>query len=110
MSAGPTTSGRMARYTEEILELGVRAIIGKGGVPGEPFLGRAVYLAFPGGCGAAAALRLKVCGAYCRELGMAESMWEFEAEDFGPMIVAVDVHGKDLYRDVKESAQKTWKH
>ncbi len=62
LSAGPTTSGRMARYTEEILELGVRAIIGKGGVPGEPFLGRAVYLAFPGGCGAAAALRLKVCG------------------------------------------------
>jgi len=110
LSAGPTTSGRMARYTEEILELGVRAIIGKGGVPGEPFLGRAVYLAFPGGCGAAAALRLKVCGAYLQELGMAESMWEFEADNFGPMIVAIDAHGKDLYRDVKESAQKTWKH
>ncbi len=41
---------------------------------------------------------------------MAESMWEFEADNFGPMIVAVDAHGRDLYRDVKESAQKTWKH
>ena len=37
LSAGPTTSGRMARYTDEILGLGVRAIIGKGGLPGEPF-------------------------------------------------------------------------
>ena len=33
LSAGPTTSGRMARYTDEILCLGVRAIIGKGGLP-----------------------------------------------------------------------------
>ncbi|RQW78983.1 MAG: fumarate hydratase [Methanothrix sp.] len=107
LSAGPTTSGRMARYTDEILSSGVRAIIGKGGVPGEPFRGRAVYLAFPGGCGAAAAQQLKVCGVHLQELGMAESMWDFEAKDFGPMIVAVDKHGGDLYRDVRASAQKT---
>ena len=30
ISAGPTTSARMARYTDEILAQGVRAIIGKG--------------------------------------------------------------------------------
>jgi fumarate hydratase subunit beta len=110
LSAGPTTSGRMARYTEEILDLGVRAIIGKGGVPGEPFRGRAVYLAYPGGCGAAAALQLKVCDVSLQELGMAESMWEFEADNFGPMIVAVDAHGRDLYRDVRESAREIWKY
>lgn len=34
LSAGPTTSGRMARYTEEMLEKGLRAIIGKGACPG----------------------------------------------------------------------------
>lgn len=107
LSAGPTTSSRMARYTDEILSSGVRAVIGKGGVPGEPFRGRAVYLAFPGGCGAAAAQQLKVCGVHLQELGMAESMWVFEAKDFGPMIVAVDAHGGDLYRDVRASAQKT---
>jgi len=109
LSAGPTTSGRMARYTDEILDSGVRAVIGKGGVPGEPFRNRAVYLAFPGGCGAAAALQLKVCGVHLQELGMAESMWDFVAKDFGPMIVAIDAHGGDLYRDVRASAQKTWK-
>jgi fumarate hydratase subunit beta len=105
LSAGPTTSGRMARYTEEILRLGVRAIIGKGGLPGEPFRNRSVYLAYPGGCGAAAAKQLKVRAVHLQELGMAESLWELEAENFGPMIVAVDAHGKDMYEDVRRSAK-----
>jgi len=105
LSAGPTTSGRMARYTEEILRLGVKAIIGKGGLPAEPFLGRAVYLAYPGGCGAAAAQQLRFRSVRLQELGMAEAMWEFDAENLGPMIVAVDSHGGDLYRDVRRSVQ-----
>ncbi len=105
LSAGPTTSGRMARYTEEILRLGVKAIVGKGGLPGEPFRGRAVYLAYPGGCGAAAARQLKVVGIHLQELGMAEALWEFEAENLGPMIVAIDSHGGDLYQDVRWSVQ-----
>jgi fumarate hydratase subunit beta len=105
LSAGPTTSGRMARYTDEILGLGVRAIIGKGGLPGEPFRDKAVYLAYPGGCGAVAAQQLRVLGVHLPELGMAESLWVFEAKEFGPMIVAVDSHGKDLYQEVRRSAR-----
>ena len=105
VSAGPTTSGRMARYTDEILALGLRAIIGKGGLPGEPFLNRAVYLAYPGGCGAAAASQLRIRGVYFQELGMAESIWELEADNLGPMVVAVDSHGRDLYKDVRLSAK-----
>jgi fumarate hydratase subunit beta len=106
LSAGPTTSGRLARYTDEILLQGVKAIIGKGGLPGEPFRDKAVYLAYPGGCGAAAAKQLRVLGVHLEELGMAESLWAFEAKEFGPMIVAVDAHGKDLYQEVRRSAQK----
>ena len=109
LSAGPTTSGRMARYTEEILNLGVKAIIGKGGLPGEPFRGRAVYLAYPGGCGAAAARQLKVKRVHLQELGMAEALWEFEAENLGPMIVAIDFYGHDIYKDVRASVQKRLK-
>jgi fumarate hydratase subunit beta len=105
ISAGPTTSGRMARYTEEILRLGVKAIIGKGGLPAEPFHNKAVYLAYPGGCGAAAARQLTVSGVHLPELGMAESLWTFEAREFGPMIVAVDSQGKNLYWEAKQSAQ-----
>jgi fumarate hydratase subunit beta len=105
LSAGPTTSGRLARYTDEILGMGVRIIIGKGGLPGEPFRDRAVYLAYPGGCGAAAAQQLEVKGVHLAQLGMAESLWQFEAKEFGPMIVAVDAHGRDLYQEVRRSAQ-----
>jgi fumarate hydratase subunit beta len=43
------------------------------------------------------------------ELGMAESIWEFEAENLGPMIVAVDSQGRDLYGEVKKSAQSRLK-
>lgn len=109
LSAGPTTSGRMARYTEEMLALGVRAIIGKGGLPAEPFFNRAVYLAYPGGCGAAAARQLRVLGVHLEELGMAESLWVFEATEFGPMIVAVDSQKRDLYGEVRgsEKSRKT---
>lgn len=109
LSAGPTTSGRLARYTDEILRLGVKAIIGKGGLPAEPFIGRAVYLAYPGGCGAAAARQMRVVAVHLQELGMAEAFWEFEAENLGPMIVAVDSQGGDLYRDVRRSVQSLLK-
>lgn len=108
LSAGPTTSVRMARYTEEMLAHGVRAIIGKGGLPPEPFKEKGVYLAYPGGCGAAAAKRLEVREVHLQELGMAESLWAFEATNFGPMIVAVDSRGRDLYREARGSGA-TWK-
>jgi fumarate hydratase subunit beta len=104
LSAGPTTSGRMARYTEMMLSLGVRAIIGKGGLPAEPFAGRAVYLAYPGGCGAAAGRQLRLTRGYFEELGMAEALWQMEARRLGPMTVAIDSYGRDLYRDVRASA------
>ena len=109
LSAGPTTSGRLARYTDEILGMGVRIIIGKGGLPGEPFRDRAVYLAYPGGCGAAAAQQLRMKGLHFEELGMAEAMWEFEAVNLGPMIVAIDAHGGDIYQEVRRSLKKNMK-
>ena len=102
LSAGPTTSGRLARYTDEMLGQGVRAIIGKGGLPPEPFRDRAVYLAYPGGCGAAAARHLEVLTVNLSELGMAESLWAFRAKDFGPLIVAIDSQGRDLYQEARE--------
>ncbi len=109
VSAGPTTSGRMARYTEFILDQGVLAIIGKGGLPSLPFRGRAVYLAYPGGCGAAAAQQLRMKGVHFEELGMAEAMWEFQAVNLGPMIVAIDAHGGDIYQEVRRSLKKSMK-
>ncbi|HOT07627.1 MAG TPA: FumA C-terminus/TtdB family hydratase beta subunit [Methanotrichaceae archaeon] len=105
--AGPTTSSRLTRYTEEMLDRGVRIFIGKGGLPGDSGLirGRAVYLAYTGGCGAAAARQLKAVRSHLPDLGMAEAVWELEAIDMGPMIVAMDAHGRDIYEEVRSSVR-----
>jgi fumarate hydratase subunit beta len=107
ISAGPTTSSRMARYTEAVVSSGVKMIIGKGGIPGaaEALSGKCVYLAYPGGCGALAARQLKVKDVHLKDLGMAEALWVLKATDFGPMIVAIDSHGRDLYEEVRRSVK-----
>lgn len=98
VSAGPTTSARMNRYLDGILSLGVRGIIGKGGMRAEPFKGRAVYFAFTGGAGSLAAESIKrVKAVHWLDLGIPEALWVLEVGDF-PLIVAIDAHGNSLYR------------
>lgn len=36
------------------------------------------------------------------ELGIPEAIWELEVKDFGPLIVAMDSHGGNLYEDVEK--------
>ena len=99
VSAGPTTSARMNPYLDGLLSLGVRGIIGKGGMEIAPFKGRAVYFAFTGGAGSLAAKSIKkVLAVYwLEELGVPEAVWVLEVEDF-PLLVAIDAHGNSLYR------------
>ncbi len=103
ISLGPTTSSRMDESEPEVIvKLGVRAIVGKGGM-GEKVIeamkGKCVYLAFTGGCAAVGASMVKrVVAFHWPELGMAEGVWELEVEDFGPLIVAIDSRGKSLYK------------
>jgi fumarate hydratase subunit beta len=108
LSAGPTTSGRVARYTKDVVGRGARLIVGKGGISeeAEALREKAAYLAYPGGCGALAARRLKVKRLHLPDLGMAEALWELVAEDWGPMIVAIDSYGGDLYTEAKRSRKK----
>ncbi|AEM38907.1 hydro-lyase, Fe-S type, tartrate/fumarate subfamily, beta subunit [Pyrolobus fumarii 1A] len=108
IAAGPTTSYRMGMLVAEVVKAtGAAFVIGKGGLPSEAAKALAeaggVYLAFPGGAGALAATRIKsVAGVYwLEELGVPEALWVFEVEEFGPMTVAVDVHGGNLYEDVR---------
>jgi fumarate hydratase subunit beta len=108
LSAGPTTSGRVARYTEDVVSRGARLIVGKGGISeeAEALQGKVAYLAYPGGCGALAARHLKVKKLHLPELGMTEGLWELEAEDWGPMIVAIDSFGNDLYAEARRSRKE----
>lgn len=99
-SAGPTTSGRMDRYTPRLLELGLRAMIGKGlrspAVVAAMKRYGAVYLGATGGAGAliAGCITASEVIAY-PELG-AEAIRRLEVVDL-PVVVLIDSQGNDLY-------------
>ncbi len=109
VAAGPTTSARMNDLAPEMIRgFGIRAVIGKGGMSREVSEAMAevgcVYLAATGGAAVSLANGLsKVTGAEWQDLGMAETMWRFEADRLGPLIVAMDARGNSLYEDVRGS-------
>jgi len=114
VSAGPTTSIRMELFEDEFLrKYKARIIIGKGGMGAKTLdalkqVG-AVYCSFTGGCGALAAKGLKEVRAYLwDDLGMPEALWVITAEEFGPLLVTMDSHGKSLHDDMdrKVAARK----
>ena len=113
VAAGPTTSIRMEIFEDKFIEKFHPAIIvGKGGM-GERTLKAlkehgAVYAAYTGGSGALAAERIKGVKEvhFLEELGIPEAVWVFRVEEFGPLVVTMDSHGKSLYDDVDQNARK----
>jgi len=108
VAIGPTTSTRMNPYEPQILDEGVKAVIGKGGMDKDTqeALKRngAVFLAAVGGC---AALYVKsivsVRNVNWIDLGIPEAVWELEVKDFGPLFVTMDSKGGNLYEQVREN-------
>lgn len=99
-SAGPTTSGRMDPFTETVLQLGVRGLVGKGKRDAHvrEMLARygAVYFGTYGGAGAYLSKRIIRSSLIAfPDLGP-EAVYEFEVRDF-PAIVINDIYGGDLY-------------
>ena len=99
-SAGPTTSGRMDRYTPELLDRGLCAMIGKGrrdrSVIASIKKNGAVYFGAIGGAGALIASRVISSETVAfPELGT-EAIRKLTVEDF-PLTVLIDANGNDLY-------------
>ncbi|MDT7867133.1 MAG: FumA C-terminus/TtdB family hydratase beta subunit [Acidianus sp.] len=116
IAAGPTTSMRMESVEPEFIErTGVKMIIGKGGMGPRTAEAmrkfKAVYAVFTGGAGALAAEAIKSVKAvhWLDKLGMAEAMWVFEVEEFGPLTITIDSTGANYYetrlREVAENAR-----
>ena len=113
VAAGPTTSARMEIFEAEFLEkFRPRVIVGKGGM-GERTLKAlsqvgAVYTHFTGGAGALAAQAIRRVKEvhFLEELGIPEAVWVFEVERFGPLVVAMDAHGRSLYQDLAVEVEK----
>jgi fumarate hydratase subunit beta len=107
LAAGPTTSARMNNLSGFLLERGVRALIGKGGMGNlvrEQLKDRGVYLAFTGGCAALASSHMTLRGVFFEDLGMAEAVWVIELDHL-PLVVGIDAHGNDIFLSVREKAK-----
>lgn len=99
-SAGPTTSYRMDSYTPQLLDLGLKGMIGKGKrskeVKESMIKNGAVYFAAIGGAAAVIAKSVKEAEIVCYEDLGAEAIRKLYVEDF-PCTVEVDSKGVDLY-------------
>lgn len=112
VAAGPTTSTRMDIFEDEFIKnFKVRVVIGKGGMGKRTSDAMAkygaVYGAFTGGAAILAAKAIKkVKGVEWLDLGTPEALWIFEVEDFGPLSIAIDSHGNNLFTDVAKKVEE----
>lgn len=108
---GTTTSTRMERFTPDLIEkYGVKAIIGKGGLYEASLEAMkkysAVYLAIVGGSAALETHQIEEVEDVYWEHLHPEALYKFRVKDFGPLTVAMDSHGNNLYDDVKKETLK----
>lgn len=115
VAAGPTTSSRMNLFEDNFIKnFNVRIIVGKGGMNNKTATAMkkygAVYGAFTGGAAVLGAKTIKkVKGIEWGDLGIPEAIWILEVEDFGPLTIAIDSHGKNLYEEIHKRVQKNKK-
>ncbi|MDE6887180.1 MAG: Fe-S-containing hydro-lyase [Eubacterium sp.] len=99
-SAGPTTASRMDKYAPALLDLGQKAMIGKGKRSKEVIQAmirnQAVYFAAVGGAGALISKCITKSELVCYEDLGTEAVRRLEVEKF-PLVVVIDKDGKNLY-------------
>ena len=108
-SAGPTTAGRMDPYAPELLDLGLRGMIGKGRRTKEVVdaivRNKAVYFAAVGGAGALLSRCIKSSEVIAYDDLGAEAIRKLYVENF-PVIVVIDSEGTNLYDLALEKYKK----
>ena len=112
MAIGPTTSTRMEPYADMVGQLGVRLLIGKGGM-GEDTIGilkkygYAYLLAAPG-CGTIYLNSFKkiLRVHWLEELSGLEAMWVMTVERFGLLFVTMDSRGNSVFKNITDNAKK----
>ncbi len=107
-SAGPTTASRMDKYTPEMLDLGLKGMIGKGkrsdAVREAIIRNNAVYFAAVGGAGALLSKSINTSEVIAYDDLGTEAIRKLEVVDF-PSIVVIDSDGNNLYEMVLENTQ-----
>ena len=100
-SCGPTTGFRMDAYTPELLNSGLKGMIGKGqrtpAVIESIIENKAIYFAAVGGAAAIISKSVIKADVIAYEDLGPEAIYRLEVKDF-PCIVAVDSEGNDIYK------------
>jgi len=103
-AAGPTTAGRMDRYTPALLARGLKGAIGKGSRSEEVKEALkahvAVYFGGLGGAGALLARHIQTVEIIAYEDLDTEAIRRIEVADF-PAVVVNDCYGGDAYADAR---------
>lgn len=106
-SAGPTTASRMDKYTPQLLDMGLGAMIGKGkrsqAVLDAIVRNGSVYFAAVGGAGALLSKRILSSEIIAYEDLGTEAIRKLEIQDF-PVVVVVDCEGNNLYDEISTLA------
>ena len=107
-SAGPTTASRMDKYAPQLLDLGLKGMIGKGKrtkeVSDAIIRNKAVYFAAVGGAGALLSKCIQSSEVIAYDDLGTEAIRKLSVKDF-PVIVVIDTKGNNLY----ETAIQTYK-
>lgn len=107
-SAGPTTSSRMDKYTPDMLDAGLKGMVGKGKRSPEVIeamkRNHAVYFAAVGGAGALLAQCIKEAEVVAYDDLGTEAIRKLRIEEL-PAIVVIDKEGNNLY----ETATEKWR-
>jgi fumarate hydratase subunit beta len=113
VSIGSTTSDRLDYPSREfIVEFGLKAIIGKGGmsqgIANVMKEKNCVYLATCGGISAilTRGVQRVLDVFWLEELGEAEAVWKLQVKEFGPLIVGIDANGNNIFTEVEERVRK----
>ena len=108
-SAGPTTSTPMDKYPHEILDKGLKGMVGKGKRSPEVIEAMkrngAVYFAAVGGAGALLSKCIKKAEVIAYDDLGTEAIRKLEIE-YLPVIVVIDKDGNNLYETAKEKWKK----
>lgn len=108
-SAGPTTASRMDKYTPDMLDIGLKGMVGKGkrsqAVTDAIIRNKAVYLAAVGGAGALLSKCIKEAEVVAYDDLGTEAIRKLTIEDL-PVIVVIDKDGNNLYETATEAYKR----
>jgi fumarate hydratase subunit beta len=107
VSVGSTTSSRFTGPASRLIEnMGVKMVIGKGFMGPEALTALekygAVYAHTTGGTAAYYASQIpEILGVHWLDLGMPAAVWVLKAHRLGPLIIAMDSYGKNLFDELQ---------